>query len=390
MREIAKMGYTSIIITSDSNKLAEVPNLERAVFLEEIDGLQVFWLRTLKYSVAKSIRRILSWLDFEWRLFLLPKKQIPKPDAIVISSLSLLTIFNGLLLKRRYKCRLIFEVRDIWPLTIIEEGGFSPSNPLVRTLAWVERLAYTKADAIVGTMPNLREHVKEVTGNPKATYCIPMGIDDEALVATQPLPDGYEDKYLPRGKFVIAHVGTIGITNALDTFFECAQAMASDERLHFLIVGEGDLRQHYQEKYGHLKNLTFGPRVPKQAVQSVLERCDLLYFSVHVSKVWKYGQSLNKVIDYMLAGKPVVASYSGYPSMINESGCGTYVASGDVSALQEEIRKYAAMPQNDRDEIGARGKAWLMANRSYHTLALQYLAVMFPGKNHTAVSANQE
>ena len=40
------------------------------------------------------------------------------------------------------------------------------------------------------------------------------------------------------------------------------------------------------------------------------------------SKVWDYGQSMNKIVDYMMAGKPVVASYSGYPSMLNEAGSG--------------------------------------------------------------------
>ena len=53
-------------------------------------------------------------------------------------------------------------------------------------------------------------------------------------------------------------------------------------------------------------------------VQSVLSRCDLLYFSVHVSTVWKYGQSLNKVIDYMLAGKPVVLE--GQDKVVGVSG----------------------------------------------------------------------
>ena len=98
--------------------------------------------------------------------------------------------------------------------------------------------------------------------------------------------------------------------------------MMEESNIHFLVVGDGNLRENFQQKYAHLCNLTFAPRVPKEMVQPVLARCDLLYFSVHASKVWKYGQSLNKVIDYMMAGKPIVASYTGYPSMINEAACG--------------------------------------------------------------------
>lgn len=377
MCEFARMGYQSVIITSDSNQLTEVPILEEPYLFQEVDGMRLCWVRTMKYTVAKSLRRILSWLNFEWRLWRLPKNGLPAPDVVIVSSLSLLTILNGFLLRRRYKCRLVLEIRDIWPLTIREEGGFSRWNPLVLGLGFIEKLGYRFADAIVGTMPNLGEHVAGVLGRPKTTHCIPMAVDEAALGVGEALPADYVETYIPKGKFIVAHAGTIGITNALDTMLDCAEAMKNDPRVHFLVVGEGDLRAHYQRKYAHLSNLTFAPRVPKQMVQSVLSHCDLLYFSVHVSAVWKYGQSLNKVIDYMLAGKPVVASYTGFPSMINEADCGTYVPAGDIEALRREVLRYAAMDAAQREAIGRRGREWILANRRYETLAKNYLAILF-------------
>ncbi len=377
MREIAALGYQTVIITSDSNQLAQVPDLKQAVVMERVDGLTLCWLRTMKYQVAKSARRILSWIDFEWRLLRLPKKALPRPEVVVVSSLSLLTVLNGFLLRWRFKCRLVLEIRDIWPLTITEEGGFSARNPLVLGLGLIEWMGYRFADAVVGTMPNLQEHVAQVLGRPRQTYCIPMGVDEDALQAAESVPEDYVQAHLPKDKFLIAHAGTIGITNALDTFLECAQALQSDRRLHFLVVGDGDLRLFYQKKYAHLRNLSFAPRVKKSMVQSVLSRCDLLYFSVHPSKVWRYGQSLNKVIDYMLAGKPVLASYTGYPSMINEAECGSYVPAGSVDELQREILRYANMDPQERARMGERGRQWVLANRRYPVLARQYLEILF-------------
>jgi len=378
MREIAAIGHRCVIITSDSNRLAQVPQLDQAVWMQELDGMTVCWLRTLKYEVAKSARRILSWIDFEWRLLRLPKKRLPRPDVVVVSSLSLLTILNGFLLRWRYQCRLVLEIRDIWPLTITEEGGFSRRNPLVLGLGLIERLGYRYADAVVGTMPNLQEHVAQVLGRPRLTHCIPMGIDEDALRAAESVPEDYVRAHLPTGKFLIAHAGTIGITNALDTFLECAQALQEDSRLHFLVMGEGDLRSVYQKKYAHLRNLSFAPRVKKSMVQSVLSRCDLLYFSVHPSKVWRYGQSLNKVIDYMLAGKPVLASYTGFPSMINEAGCGSYVPAGSVEDLRLEVLRYASMDAQERLQMGERGRQWVLTHRPYPVLARQYLDILCP------------
>lgn len=370
------MGHKVVIITSDSNKLAAPPPLESDYLFQEVDGIVLCWVRTMKYTVAKSVRRILSWLHFEWRLLWLPMNMLPKPDVVVVSSLSLLTIFNGFWWRVRYKCRLVFEIRDIWPLTITEEGGFKPSNPFVWGLGVVERLGYKYADAIVGTMPNLGEHVSNVLGFPRPTHCIPMGVDESMFTAPAALPVGYEEVNFPKNKFIVAHVGSIGITNALDTFLECAEAMQTNPYIHFLVVGDGDLREAYRTKYAHLVNLTFAPRVAKTMVQSVLYKCDLLYFSVHVSKVWLYGQSLNKVIDYMMAGKPVVASYTGFPSMIDEANCGSYVPAGDVSALRQVVDRYAQLSEQERRLIGMRGKTWLLENRQYSKLAADYLDIM--------------
>lgn len=376
MKALAQLGHQAVIITSDSNQLATPPQLDAAYLRQEMDGLELWWVRTMKYSVAKSLRRILSWLDFEWRLFRLPKHQLPPPDVVVVSSLSLLTIVQGLFWRRRYKCRLVFEIRDIWPLTITEEGGFSPRNPLVLGLAAVEWLGYKYADAIVGTMPNLGEHVRQVLGHDRPTHCIPMGIDEAAYTVAQALPAEYVANHLPHNPFVVAHVGSIGITNALDTFLQCAERMAAEPHIHFLVVGDGDLRETYRARYGHLPNLTFAPKVPKAMVPSVLSRCDLLYFAVHPSQVWRYGQSLNKLIDYMMAGKPVLASYTGYPSMVNEANCGSFVPANDRDALEAEIRRYASMPASEREAMGTRGRDWLLQHRRYPKLAQDYLTII--------------
>lgn len=378
MKEIAKKGYDVVVITSDSNNLYPQPLLTLNVTIEDAQGVKLVWLKTLKYNVAKSFLRILTWCHFEWNLLLLDKALLSKPDVIVVSSLSLLTVVNGLWLKHKYKCTLVFEVRDIWPLTLVEEGGFSKWNPFVLILSLVERLGYRYADRIVGTMPNLREHVSDVLGYEKEVYCIPMGIDMSSVNDVGDLPLDYKAKYLNPDKFKVIHAGTIGITNALETFFQTADLMKTNERVEFVLVGDGALKQHYIEKYGYLQNLTFAPKVSKNLVHSVLSSCDLLYFSVHDSKVWDYGQSLNKVIDYMLAGKPVVASYSGFPSMINEAECGVFVPASDSRALAKEIYRYLNLNSQERSKIGLRGREWIIKNRSYEKLAEDYILNCFP------------
>lgn len=380
MRELAGLGQDCLIITSDSNQLADVPEFTGSHLIQNRDGLQICWLRTKKYSEAKSRQRIASWLHFEWALFWLRKRTFPRPDVVIISSLSLLTIINGLFLRARYKARLVVEIRDIWPLTPVEEGGFSRRNPLILVLGLIERLGYRHADAIVGTMPNLGEHVGNVLGHSKPVHCIPMGFTEDEAAVSEPLPADYLRTYVPSEGFVIGYAGTIGITNAMNPFFEAAEAMQDDPGVHFLVVGDGMLLPEFKRRYSGLSNLTFAPTVRKSAVRSVLAECDLLYFSVHESQVWQYGQSLNKVIDYMLSGKPIVASYSGFPSMIDEAASGTFVPAGDVGALVHELRRYVSMSPTELSDIGARGRAWILEHRGYRTLAEAYLPILISDK----------
>ena len=78
----------------------------------------------------------------------------------------------------------------------------------------------------------------------------------------------------------------------------------------------------------------------------------------------------------MFAGKPIIASYSGFPSMINEAGCGTFVPAEDKNELLKAIMYYADMSQSERNAIGLNGKKWLLENRSYQKLAAEYIKLI--------------
>lgn len=374
-RQFSSSGRRTVVISSDSNHFATFPKLKSRFTFESIDGCEVWWVRTLKYTKTVSVRRVLSWLDFELKLLIMPKRQLPAPDVIVVSSLSLLTILSGIWLARRNRCKLVFEVRDIWPLTLVAEGGYSETNPLVKFLAWVEKTGYRRADLIVGTMPNLSAHIASVVGHRMRCECVPFGFDPSSFEMQEPLPSSFLEEHIPDDKFVIGYAGSIGITNALDTIIACARELAEDDRFFFVFLGGGDRRQHFVEETSQLDNIVFLPKVKRTQVQSVLQKCDLLYFAVHDSPVWKYGMSLNKLIDYLMAAKPVLASYSGYQSILDEAGCGEFVAAGDVSALKAAICRHADIPPDILAQRGLSGRRWLLENRRWDILARRYLEI---------------
>tara|TARA_Y100000589_G_scaffold316074_1_gene340395 strand:- start:836 stop:2044 length:1209 start_codon:yes stop_codon:yes gene_type:complete len=326
------------------------------------------YLDSYKFKKSNSIQRIISWVDFERKLFFLKKKNIYKPDVIIVSSLSLLTIINGLILKKKYSCKLFFEIRDIWPLTLTEEGGFSDRNLLIIFLKFLEFIGYKYSDHIIGTMPNLKEHVENVIGYSKKVSCIPIGFNNEEIKKGRDIKKNIKI-LIPQNKFIVGYFGGIGISNALNSFFHTINKLEKNIEIHFIIAGEGDLKNNYIAQYKNLNNITFLPLIEKKYIHSLISFCDLLYFSTCNSKVWRYGQSLNKLIDYMLSGIPIIGSYDGYKTMINESGCGEFIRPNDSNEIMRVIFKYKQMSKLEREYIGKKGKDWLLKNRSYKNIS---------------------
>lgn len=377
MRALAGHGVRAVIVTSSTAYVGDESVSIEDPESREQNGVAVYRVRTTRYSHAKSFQRIVSWLVFELNLWRLDTDRMPRPDAVIVSCPSPLTILNGLRIRRRYRCRLIYEIRDIWPLSLIEEGGFSSRNPLVAGLAILEKIGYRRADVIIGLMPNLSEHVQAVTGSTKTAVCIPMGVD---AGLNDPENESSAEEFVeqwPMSKLVVGYVGSLGIANAMETFFQCVSGLQTNDRIHFVVMGDGQLRTDYVKRFGSLSNLTFVPRVERMSVGRFLAQCDIVYFGTSRASLWRFGMSLNKVVDYMLAAKPIVGSYSGFPSMINEADCGSFVPCEDVPALRQEILRYSEMSKTQLAEIGERGRYWLLRNRSFDQLAKKLLAAAF-------------
>jgi glycosyltransferase involved in cell wall biosynthesis len=377
-RRFVKLNHEVNIISSDSSHFGHYPEYNKIYNFSKIDDINVLRIKTTKYKKSISLLRVLSWIDFEIKLFFAPLKKVQKPDIILVSSLSLITILNGLILRKKFKAKLIFEIRDIWPLTMVVEGGYSKWNPFIILLSIVEKMGYKYADIVIGTMPNLKQHVFNVTNN-KKIKCdyVPFGYDQDFFKSNNKSVLELRNKFnIPNDKFIIGYAGSIGLSNGLDAIIECTKLMQGNPKFHFVFLGKGGMVEEYKSKTSEQSNIQFIPSVERSEVSDFLQACDILYFSSLKSEIWEYGWSPNKLIDYMMSGRMVLASYSGYQSMINEAKSGIFIPAEDPFAIQDSLLEIISMSNEERIKMGSSGKKWIQENRNWDDVAKVYLNIM--------------
>ena len=381
-KKISNYPNTDItIISSDSNLGGYFKKYKNIYNIYSHDNIKIIRIKTLKYFKTTSLRRILSWIDFELKIFLMPKKLIVKPDVIIVSSLSLLTILNGVFYKFLYKTKLVFEIRDIWPLYLEVEMGYSKYNPVILLLSIIEKFGYLKSDLIIGTMPNLKQHIHDTYKIfNKNVDCIPFGFDEDIINTGNNIGNDFISRKIlsiSDEAFIIGFAGSMGIGNGLDTLFEVIPKFANRKDIYFLFMGDGVLKNNYLKICKNFNNVLFFPKViDRKKVAQLLSISDVVYFGSLNSKFWDYGWSPNKIIDYMMAGKPVLASYSGYLSMLNEADSGYIVKAEDPNELFEMINKLLNTNKYELITKGLNGRKWLIENRNYSILAEKYFKLI--------------
>jgi glycosyltransferase involved in cell wall biosynthesis len=266
------------------------------------------------------------------------------------------------------------DLRDIWPQTLIDIGGYSKFNPLVLLLGWFEKFGYNHADHIVATMPRADLHIRKRIKKDFNYSCIPQGIDLKLMNQSISLTEQENKMYFPKERFVVGYAGALGISNSLDTIIKAANILDKGhyDNIHFMLVGDGNAKESLMDLAKDLKNVSFVSKIPKNKVQSFLHRCSVLHDSVKPVPIYDYGLSRNKWMDYMFSGRPLIVSFSGFDNLISEAHCGTVVPAGDPVKLAEAIVYYYHMDKDQLERIGQNGKDYLMQQRTFKILAASY------------------
>ena len=377
-KEFVKQGHSVTIFTgSYSHLFINPPQIKESFTEENIDGIEYIWVKTPTYKSSKSIKRVWSMLVFMFRLLFFKTSTKERPDEIIVSSLSLFPVLNAYIWSKIFKIDFIFEVRDIWPLTLIEIGGFSKYHPLTITLGWFEKFGYRKAKFVVSLLPHAHLHMSKRGMSKEKFVYIPNGISLEEVENYEEISQEVKNQF-PKDKFIVGYLGTIGIANAMETFLYSAKALEKYENIHFVLVGRGGEKEALQTytRENNLKNVTFIDAIAKIQVQSLLQYFDVAYITGKRKEIYKYGISANKIFDYMYASKPIIYAIDSGENIIDLSSCGVSIKSEDVEELNRVILDFSLNNLEKLDKMGQLGKNYVLMHHTYRVLAQKYIKLM--------------
>ena len=377
--ELARQGYTVYVIASAANHLLrEPPRFKTPFKMEQVHGFTMVWVRMPSYSQAHSKQRAVGWLLFAWRLRKLVRVIPDRPDAILCSSPSVFSFLGAQRLARRFNARLVFEVRDIWPLTLTEIGGHSPTHPLIRLMQWVENKAYRDSDRVVSNLKNSVEHMVQHGLSREKFAWIPNGFSQEEVNLNTPL-NATTASQLPKGKFLIGYTGTLGVANALDTLIGAAERVKGYSDIVFVLVGDGKEKPQLHKKVEEKKltNVIFVDSIPKVEIQAMLRRFDACFIGWLNDPLYRFGIGANKIPEYLYSGKPVIHCYSGTNDPIQEVKAGLQVEAENPYHLADAIIKLYQTPIEEREAMGNRGHQAAIQQYEYGELANRLAHVLF-------------
>lgn len=375
-RHLPASGWKATIIAASTDHVTGRQRLgdgEMKV-TETVDGVPFLWLRARGYS-GNGTDRILNMLDYTRAVL---KRDalagLEPPDAIIGSSVHPLAAWAARRLARRHCVPFLFEVRDLWPQTLIDMGRISTRHPAAIALRRLERSLYRSASRIIVLLPQADE------------YIAPLGIAKERIVW---IPNGVDLAHFPpaerrtsRDRFTLMYFGAHGQANSLTDVLSAMRIVQSDPAgagIMLRLFGRGPEKadlMRVAEEMG-LRNVRFEDAVAKSRIPEIADEADAFIMATkNLPGLYRFGVSMNKIFDYMATGRPTVVALAASNNPVAEAGAGIAVPPENPEALAAAILEFSSLSPEQRHEMGHAGRRHVEEHYAMEKLSARLAAAL--------------
>lgn len=275
---------------------------------EVIEGITVIRVWSFIAPNSGFFKRILDFVSYAVMAFIVGLFQ--KCDLIIGTSPQFFTAVSARMLSLFKWKPWVMEVRDLWPESIAAVGALKKSSFSYKLLSKVERHLYLSADTIIPLTNAFKKYMVDLGIQENKIRVVTNGVDRSKFMA------GDKDIELLRElkleeKFVIGYIGTHGMAHALNFIVETAKEI-TDERIHFVLQGDGSEKFFLQERARelNLNNLTFLPFVAKDAIRRYISILDVALVNLKKSDTFKTVIP-SKIFENASMLKPILLGVEG-------------------------------------------------------------------------------
>jgi glycosyltransferase involved in cell wall biosynthesis len=202
--------------------------------------------------------------------------------------------------------RFLFDQHDLCPEVYLSRFGVN-GGFLHRALLWLEACTYRTADLVLATNESYRRvAIERGRVAPERVVVVRSG-PESARFGLEPGDPAHR-----RGRrHLVAYLGVMGPQDGVDYLLRCARAVKDRGRtdIAYTLIGSGDsfpdlVRE--AERLGLGDDLLFTGRIPDEEVAAILSAADVCV-SPDPKNPLNDVSTMNKVIEYMALGKPVLA-----------------------------------------------------------------------------------
>ena len=381
----AAAGHAVTILTGFPNHPTGVvppdwrTRLHRLAYREESGGVEVFrtWLWPLPNR--KAHERMRNYASFCMSAAL-RGLAIHRPDVIIATSPQLLVGLSGWWLAFTKRVPFVFEVRDLWPESLIAVGAGDGHSLLHKSLSGVADFLYQRSDHIVVVSPAFKEHLtKYRTVHPDKISVVQNGVETRLFAPSSTEANRRLRRQIgAEGKFLVCYVGTMGWAHGLDALLDAAtQLQTQSPNVLFMLIGEGADKERIKSivQSRGLTNLQFFDQQPRETIPAFISASDACLVLLKKTDVFKTVIP-TKMLEFMSCARPVILGVDGQArQMVEEADAGIVIEPENSTALVQAITQLAANPELGH-AFGQRGREYIVRNLSRGQTADDYLRVL--------------
>jgi glycosyltransferase involved in cell wall biosynthesis len=373
VRQLGREGHEVDVVTSmPSYPQGRIQNGYRGkVFqVEQCDGFRVS--RVWSYpATGRGIKRLLNYLSFTFAC-LLPLLRQRRPTHLFVESPPLFLILPAWVASKFWRCRLVFNVADLWPDVAVDLGAITPGPVLTFAVA-LERLAYESADYITVATEGIRSALVERKGVPShKIILLPNGVDPNRF------SPGHRDEQVAKrlnllSRPFVLFPGTVALVNDLDSVADAViQLNEAGRELDFVILGSGSDQPRMANKYRSHTCIRFIEPIPPDELAAILPFAALGVVSLADIPA-NQGARPSKLFPFMASSIPVLYCGSGEgAALVTEAGAGQVVPAGDVPRIAAALSNLVDDPEL-RASVGSQGRRYVSDRLSWDKVVRSWL-----------------